>query len=651
MPAHNPDQVPGPGAGRRPRRLALSRALVLALLLPAAQARAEEVLLADLPFEQLLSTEVVTADKIARQISDAPSAVAIVTAQDIKTYGYRTLADILDSMRGLFMAHNRAYTYLSGRGYGSRGSFDDAGYTGRITLLIDGYGAQDNYSGQVNLGNDGLLDVELIERVEYIPGSGSSSYGNSAFLGVINVITKKGRDIDGTQVSAEVGSHGWQRERLTYGKQYQNGLDLMLSVSVLKNDGRTLAADIVGPGYDHAEDDRNRRYFIKAAYQGWTLETGWAKRRLPMSDMLLSDTNSFTTLKYDNHLGSDLRTSTNLYYGSYRFAEDDTSGTTTRQGGSWQGVDSKLVATRFDRHTIVVGIEYRDDFQQFANYGDATGIYYQVHADRRTASVYVYDDITLTDNLQLNLGGRRDSREHRGSVFSPRGALIYMPGNGTTLKLSTGQAHRHQTAYVEDALVNPLVERVTTSELVWEQMLAAKTRMIGSLYRYRVNNYYSGYNDLYDSNGNWIGAGGIYGLRTAKGAELELEHLWDNGVRLHVSYARQDTRDNNGDVPPNTPGNIAKFNLSAPLFGESLRAGLGVRYLGRRLDMTRGTQPGYLVGDLTLNGKWRNWRASFSVRNLGNASYNEVSGALIDAQGIYPADRRNYWLQLEHDFK
>src|SRR5512147_2212605 len=77
-------------------------ALMFCVLLPAVTlARAEDQSIADIPFEQLLQTDIVTAEKIARQISDAPSAVSIVTADDIRTYGYRTLSDILDSMRGL----------------------------------------------------------------------------------------------------------------------------------------------------------------------------------------------------------------------------------------------------------------------------------------------------------------------------------------------------------------------------------------------------------------------------------------------------------------------------------------------------------------------------------------------------------------------
>lgn len=644
---------------RRLRRLAKRLpALLLPLLLAHPAVAAYENLsdIADLPLEQLLQTDIVTASKIARQVSDAPSAVAIVTADDIRTFGYRSLADILDSMRGLFMAHNRAYAFVSGRGYGNPGSNGDAGYAGRLTLLIDGYRAQDNLYGQVYFGNDGLLDVELIDRVEYIPGSGSSSYGDSAFLGVINVITKKGRDIGGTQVSTDFDSRGRERARTTFGQQFENGLDLVVSASQMSISGRHLPAGFTRDGSDlgKVENDRNQRYFVKALLGGWSLESGWSRRLTPMPDQRLADTNTFVTLKYDTDLAHGLKSSTSFYYGSYRFDEEKPDSAYAHAGGNWRGMDSKLVGTWLDQHTLVLGAEYRDDYRQFYNDKtfDESGnpANYRIGTARQTTSVYFYDDIALTRNLQLNLGIRRDARNDHTATFSPRAALIYTPIDGTVLKLSSGRANRQMTAMAEDGLVKPPVEKATTRELVWEQSLGHKTRFTGSLYRYRIDNYFR-WNPVYDGAGNWIDDTAVYGWQATKGAETEFEHVWDNGVRLRSSYAHQDTRDENGNLTVNTPRHIAKLNLSVPLVGDTLRAGLGARYVGRRFDQLHEYQASALLADLTLTGQWNHWTAAVSVRNLGNASYHEVSGALINDRGIYPTDGRNIWVQLGYEFK
>ncbi len=70
--------------------------------------------LTSLPFEELLQRDFVSASRLARQVSDAPSAVAIVTAEDIRAYGYRTLADVINGIRGLY-TDRRAHLPLHGR--------------------------------------------------------------------------------------------------------------------------------------------------------------------------------------------------------------------------------------------------------------------------------------------------------------------------------------------------------------------------------------------------------------------------------------------------------------------------------------------------------------------------------------------------------
>ena len=125
--------------------LGLNRALcalaVLLLAMPASGAAGEDLTV--LPFEELLLRDFVSASRLARQVSDSPSAVAIVPADDIRAYGYRTLAEVINSMRGLYTTDERTYHYMGGRSFG-----DAQDYAGRVMLLIDGYAVQDNLFDQ-----------------------------------------------------------------------------------------------------------------------------------------------------------------------------------------------------------------------------------------------------------------------------------------------------------------------------------------------------------------------------------------------------------------------------------------------------------------------------------------------------------------------
>ena len=142
------------------QRLALSATLALLPLTVSADA---DSTLADVPFDDLVKREVVSASAIARQISDSPSAVAIVTAADIRAYDYRTLADVINGMCGLYTTSDRRYHYMGGRGFGEPGD-----YAGRIMVLIDGYVTQDPLFNQAYIDESGFVDLELVERVEYV---------------------------------------------------------------------------------------------------------------------------------------------------------------------------------------------------------------------------------------------------------------------------------------------------------------------------------------------------------------------------------------------------------------------------------------------------------------------------------------------------
>jgi len=159
--------------------------------------------------EDLMRTEVGTvygASKFQQKVTDAPASVTIVTAEEIRKYGYRTLAEVLRSVPGLFVDYDRNYSYVGLRGFSRPGD-----YSSGILLLIDGHRTNDNVYDSPNFGTEFILDVSLIKRVEVIRGPASVLYGSNAFFGVINVITKRGRDARGAEISVDTGSLGTYR--------------------------------------------------------------------------------------------------------------------------------------------------------------------------------------------------------------------------------------------------------------------------------------------------------------------------------------------------------------------------------------------------------------------------------------------------------
>ena len=218
--------------------------------------------------------------KFEQKITEAPSFVTLITSDEIRKYGHRTLAEVLNSVTGFFTTYDRNYNYLGIRGFNRPGDFNT-----RVLLLVDGHRLNDNLYDQAGLGTESLVDVDLIDRVEVIRGPSSSLYGTNAFFGVINVITKRGRDIKGVELSAEIGSWDTYRGRVTYGDKFANGIEVLLSGSYYDSEGQKslyyeeFDDPTTGNGITRkADDDQFPNFFGKITFRDFTLQGGFVSR-------------------------------------------------------------------------------------------------------------------------------------------------------------------------------------------------------------------------------------------------------------------------------------------------------------------------------------------------------------------------------------
>ncbi len=208
--------------------------LVLVLLTANSVAQQSPNNLGDVSLEELGNIQVYSASKHMQNASDAPSSVTVITADEIQKYGYRNLADILRSVPGFYVTYDRDYTFVGVRGFGRLGDWNS-----RILVLIDGHRSNNNVLGQAMMGNEFLVDVDLIDRVEIVLGPSSSLYGANAFFAVINVITRTAEQVKDWELSFQTGSFGTYEGRATYGHQF-HGLGVLLSGTFFDSQGQTL---------------------------------------------------------------------------------------------------------------------------------------------------------------------------------------------------------------------------------------------------------------------------------------------------------------------------------------------------------------------------------------------------------------------------
>lgn len=216
---------------RKPREkvnvLIRTRITLLMLLLTVSCSAFAQSTLPDLSLEDLMKLDagqVYGASERLQPAIEAPAAVSFITADEIERYGYRTLADILRAVRGIYVSDDRNFTLLGAQGFAKPGD-----YNSRILLLVNGHRVNDNVFGQAEIGPEFGLDPAVFERVEIIRGPASSLYGDSAFFAVVNVITRSGSSLEGGSLTVEGGTLGTELVRGSVGHRLANGMDVALS--------------------------------------------------------------------------------------------------------------------------------------------------------------------------------------------------------------------------------------------------------------------------------------------------------------------------------------------------------------------------------------------------------------------------------------
>lgn len=637
--------------------------------------------LTQLSLEQLLDIPVYTASRFSQKGSNAPSSVSVITAADIKTYGYRTLADILRSVRGMYVTYDRTYSFIGVRGFARPGD-----YNSRVLVMVDGYRVNDPVFDTGYIGSEFVLDVDLIDRVEVVRGPSSSVYGSNAFFGVVNVITKTARDLKGAEVSAEVGSFDARKGRVSFGHRFENGLDAVVSVTGFDSRGPSLFfPEFNSPAANNgitqgADYDRDSNLFTKLSYSGFTLEAGHSRRNKGIPTGYtgtvfndprnrIVDEQTFASLGYYQTTGAGSDVSGRLYYGRYEYAGDyiyDYPPVTVNKDqalGEWWGTELKLVKTVFDKHKLVMGGEYQENRHQNQLNFDAAPFasYLDDQRNSRRLGVYLQDEYAIRDNWLLNAGLRYDNYSTIGGTVSPRLAVIHRMRENTVVKVLYGTAFRAPNAYESyyefpgQQIGNPALraEKIKTWEAVLEHYLARNWRITASGYYYKVDGLITQVPVADPATGGVLLQYQNLNNVDAKGVEFEAEHSWSGGARLRGSVTAQLARDETGAALSNSPKHLAKLNYSTPLFHDKLRAGVEMQYTGRRIT-TFGETGGFLMTNLTLLSTRLKpgLELSASVYNLFDRKYADpvAFDVGVPVRDVIQQDGRNFRFKLTYRF-
>jgi outer membrane receptor protein involved in Fe transport len=561
--------------------------------------------LTTLSLEQLLEVKVVGASKYEQKQSEVAAAVSVITRSEIQAFGWRTLDEALSSLPGVYTTYDRQYSTLGTRGFSVPGDFNT-----RILITINGNRQNDPLYDGGGVGRQFPLDLDLVERIEFIPGPGGAVYGQNAMFGVINVVTRRGPDFDGTEAAVHVQHPQALREaRLSWGRRLDNGVDLLLSASALRARGEDRFFDFGTAGISGVakglDGERDKELFARIARGPWSADftygkhvkddpTGAYKSDPLAPGQFQGDAYALLQAQYeDSYADGKLDFSARLFAGREQYSSTLLYGTPFDfpADSQWRGMELRLLSRALAGHKLMVGLEAQQNTRQeqsVLDRADSANDIVVSSSGSRTG-LYAQDEWRLADSLIATLGLRLDHNNATGSHTSPRAALIWQASPASTVKALYGRAHRAPNVYERDytdgfaQLPNPALrgERIDTLELVLDHRIGSDLALRGSIYQWAMHDLIT------------LGVEPVTGIAQyqsgsqveARGLELSADKTWSQGARVRGSVSWHDVAYVGGAGLPNSPRLLGRLNASAPLPWWGLRAGYEWRYDGSRLSL------------------------------------------------------------------
>ena len=193
---------------------------------------------------QELDSIVINSTRISLPFKKNSRTINIITAKDIKNSAATNVADLLQQVTGVDVRRR-------GTGGGQSDLYIRGGGFDQTLLLIDGIKMDDAQTGHHSM--NAALPIEVIERIEIIKGPAARIFGQNAFTGAINIVTKK-RLNNKVSINVEAGSFGQLNGSVTLGKETENS-SIIAHVGALTSDG-----------YRNNSDYNNQNYFLKGIF-------------------------------------------------------------------------------------------------------------------------------------------------------------------------------------------------------------------------------------------------------------------------------------------------------------------------------------------------------------------------------------------------
>lgn len=475
----------------------------------------EEETMMGVSLEALINISIEVATKSKKSLTDSPSTVSVFTAAEIESLGISNLQDLLNLVPGFQSkatgGHGMSKTVAARGRRASQNGFE-------VLVLYDGQRLNNDRTGAAVQLN-AQLSLSNIERVEIIRGPGSAIYGSNAFTGVVNLVTKTGKN----EVAGFVGdndSYGAHGNFSGSGDKY----NWDLFVGSWAYEGPDIDAWSFGQNIKATPDEDGVDLYFKGTFNHLTFKARYMDRDTQGAYVIenivpdfnhSSQSQTHYNLKYQNELADKFQLSVFGFYmstdwtfqtslfpaGALLNLSNPPSADPMRGRDTFKTQEVGLgaeVSWMTDEHSeLLFGAVYRDpkvddsvlynnfDLGQMSNgqfpinyYGTLEPTTLVMKGQNRTIiGLFAQYDTRFGDNLLATFGVRYDDHSDFGSTINPRVGLVYKLNDIHTLKASFGQAFRAPSASETGLTNNPIIvgnedlqpEKVKTWELNWSQ--------------------------------------------------------------------------------------------------------------------------------------------------------------------------------------
>jgi outer membrane receptor protein involved in Fe transport len=565
------------------------------------------------------------------RLEDAPASMTVITADEIRAFGYLTVADALRSVRGLHVFSDRAYDSVGVRGFGVPENAN-----ARVLVLVNGHPVNDLIRGYGPIGSELGIDLNQVERIEVVRGGGMV-FGATAYLGLVNVVMRE----------PEVGLHA----EVGVGGQSLGGVDGRAAASAKNNFGEVLVLMGGGAGRGSplpsltgfAKDDEKSgdvHVFARAGRFSLTAGTAGRQKQVPVqyawarSDTAtLGDGRSFAALQWDHTFegGSFFLARAALDSSSFSIDSHPPGPDWQTETGQANGVSGEV---RFEwavsaAHRLTFGAsgQLSGKLAMHAATSDG-GEPFDYRKQGGLFTLYVSDEWVPREAFRLHVGLRVDPVQvatqqveqlDKGVVlFMPHLALLGRPYEGGNTKLLAGITARGPSTY-ERGFGAEGFQREAPSELKQEDRFAVElehshalndeTTVTGTAFL----NVYSGIiTSVPVEEGSSVQR--LVNSPTpmgAAGGELEVRYAPGDGKLATIAGVFQGSTTAGGSELPNFPAHVVSARFLWPVLGPALRASTELVLVGRRNDRYGRRVDGTMYWNVMLSGEHVPWRLTY----------------------------------------